>query len=428
MKSDSAYSRARLGRVIAETPVPRVREMEIQARLFNGDYGFEWITTCGEKFRVHHFGEWNREAGPDFKNARIEFENRGIEEGDIEVDWENRDWENHGHAVNPAYANTRLHFFVSAGDQDSFARSSDNRLIPQARLLVENPTPPAVRSEPFSVTLEQGRAMIDRAARFRLENKHAAWVSASRLHGEDAALFFAISAGLGYKNNAIPFLLAAQRTGWKTVRGSDGEAMLFGISGFLEPRSFDDADDITKTYLKPLWDAWWKVRDNFSRGVLPRQIWKFSGLRPPNHPHRRLGALSATACNFPLLRKNLSESGEKGFLRFFEELDHPYWTRHWNLSADPLAKPVALVGTDRARDLLLNAHLPTLHPDSAEKILRATRAPQPSGVLERASRWLLGTDSNAFLRISWDQQGLLQLYRDFGAVSPVEAWDKIRSA
>jgi hypothetical protein len=270
--------------------------------------------------------------------------------------------------------------------------------------------------------------MIDRAARFRLEEKHRASLAAIRLHGEDAALFFAIAAGLGYKNNSIPFLLSAQRTGLKAARSNDGEAMLFGLSGFLEPRSFDDADEITKTYLKPLWDSWWKVRDGFSRGVLPRQIWKFSGLRPPNHPHRRLGALAATAANFTALRKQIRDSQEKGFLRFFEELDHPYWTRHWNLSADPLEKPVALVGSDRARDLLLNAHLPTLHPDSAEKILRATRGPQSSGVLERASIWLLGSESNVFLRTAWDQQGLLQLYRDFGAVSAVEAWEKIRTA
>jgi len=78
--SAKAYAVARQASVLAESSVPRVRELEIQARLYNGDYGAEWTTTCGEKFRVLHFGEWNREAGPDFKNARIEFEKRGIED------------------------------------------------------------------------------------------------------------------------------------------------------------------------------------------------------------------------------------------------------------------------------------------------------------------------------------------------------------
>jgi hypothetical protein len=292
-------------------------------------------------------------------------------------------------------------------------------------LLVEYPPPPAAKCSTSVVSLEAARTMIDRAARFRLETKCAAFSSASRLHGADAALFFGIAAGLGYKNNSIPLLLAAQRTGWKAAQGHEVEALLFGISGFLEPRSFDEADEMTKTYLKPLWDSWWKVRDSFSRSVLPRSIWKFSGLRPPNHPHRRIGALASVARNLQKLQKQISESKEKGFLRYFEELTHPYWTNHWNLFADPLGKPVALVGADRAMDLLLNAYLPTIDPEDAAKILRAARGPQASGILERATVWLLGCESQEFLRSAWDQQGLLQLYRDFGATSSAEVLEKI---
>ena len=428
MSASASYANARMGCVFAEMPIARPRELEIQARLFKGDFGFEWTTTCGEKLRILHFGEWNREAGPDFKNARIEFEKRGIEDGDIEVDWDTRDWETHGHAVNPSFANTRLHFYVNAGGAASFARSSDHRHIPQARLLVECPPPPVSKNSDSAVSSEAARVMIDRAAKFRLETKCAAFASANRLHGADAALFFGIASGLGYKNNSIPFLLAAQRAGWKAARGTDGEAWLFGISGFLEPRNFDDADEITKTYLKPLWDSWWKVRDSFSRSVLPRAIWKLSGLRPSNHPHRRLGALATVAQNFQKLQKQIGESKEKGFLRFFEELEHPYWTKHWNLSADPLAKPMALVGFDRATDLLLNAYLPTMGSEDAAKILRTARGPQASGILERATLWLLGCESREFLRTAWDQQGLLQLYRDFGAASSSEAFEKIGSS
>lgn len=426
MITAKAYAVARQASVLAESSVPRVRELEIQARLYNGDYGSEWTTTCGEKFRVLHFGEWNREAGPDFKNARIEFEKRGIEDGDIEVDWDARDWEKHGHAQNPSFSNTRLHFFIESEGAVAFARSSENRLIPQARLLIENPPAPIQKVLPSAVSNEVARAMIDFAARFRLGNKHVAFLSASRLHGEDAALFFAIAAGLGYKNNAIPFLLAAQRVGLKTILGEEGEAMLFGISGFLEPRDFDDSDEVTKTYLKPLWDSWWKVRDKFSRSILPRSLWRFSGVRPSNHPHRRLGALAAAGRNFSFLQKQIRDIGEKGFLHFFEQLDHPYWTRHWNLSADTLAKPVALVGSDRVTDLLLNAYLPMMEPESAEKRLRVIRGPQPSGILERASVWLSGDATPQFLKSAWDQQGLLQLYRDFGAIAAEEAWAKIQ--
>lgn len=427
MIENPAYARARAGGSLTESLPPRERELEIQARLFHGDYGTRWTTTHGEPFRILHFGEWNREAGPDFKGAKIEFERRGVETGDIEVDWDARDWENHGHALNPAFAGTRLHFFIQGGNPAAFARSIDHREIPQARLLIENPRPFELRTPSAVVGLGEAREMVDRAAEFRILAKRASHLAARALHGADEALFFSIAAGLGYKNNAIPFLLAAQRTGFSAVCGEEGEARLFGMAGFLEPRTFDDADQTTRTYLKPLWDAWWKVRDGFARNVLPRRVWKLSGIRPSNHPHRRLGALARVAREFGGLRKKIRDVGAKGFLEFFETLEHPYWSGHWNLSAEALDKPFALVGSDRAADLLINACYPMREPAEAAKGLRELRGPQPSGVLRRASVWLVGRQENSLMRSAWDQQGLLQLHRDFGAFSAVEALEKIRA-
>jgi hypothetical protein len=427
VSDSSSYAQARLGTVLSEAVPPRERELEIQARLFNGDYGTEWTTTGGERLRILHFGEWNREAGPDFQGARIEFEKRGLETGDIEVDWDARDWENHGHAVNPDFVNTRLHFFIQGGNPVAFARSPDHREIPQARLMIENPRPVADRAPRETVGVDDARRLIDRAAEFRLRSKRASHQSARALHGAEAALFFSIASGLGYKNNAIPFLLAAQRTGFRAACGAEGEALLFGMAGFLEPRSFDDADAVTKTYLKPLWDEWWKVRDGFSRNVLPRRIWRLSGIRPANHPHRRLGALAQVARDFGKLRKRLRVEGGGGFREFFTSLRHPYWSGHWNLSADALDKPPALVGSDRATDLLINAYFPGLEFDAAKAGLQGLRGPQAAGVLRRASIWLLGKEEPALLRTAWDQQGLLQLHRDFGTLSAVEALEKIES-
>lgn len=126
--------------------------------------------------------------------------------------------------------------------------------------------------------------MIDEAAEFRLRAKHSAFESASALHGPERALFYTLASGLGYKNNSTPFLLAAQRIGLRDAGSLSGEALLFGVAGFLEPRSFDDADEITRRYLKPLWDHWWTVRDALARLVLPSSIWKMSGLRPLTTP------------------------------------------------------------------------------------------------------------------------------------------------
>jgi hypothetical protein len=105
------------------------------------------------------------------------------------------------------------------------------------------------------VSLEVAAALISEAAEFRLRSKHAAHARAASLHGPDNALFHAIATGLGYKNNAIPFLLTAQVPALRRAAGVVGEALLFGLAGFLEPRSFDNADEVTRRYLKPLWTS-----------------------------------------------------------------------------------------------------------------------------------------------------------------------------
>ena len=422
----SRYESARRSCHLREGAV-RQGEIEIQARLFNGEYGTKWHTTDGEAFEILHFGEWNREAGPDFKGAVIHFEKSGEKTGDIEVDREARDWERHGHALNPSFSEVVLHFFIEGSREQAFARTLEHRAVTQARLVVDRPAEPNETNLTEYVSIEDAVHMISEAAEFRLRNKHSAHARAISLHGADAAMFHTIATGLGYKNNAIPFLLTAQRAGLRRAGGVSGEALLFGLAGFLEPRSFDDADDVTRRYLKPLWDEWWTIRDAMTRIVLDSKMWKLSGIRPSNHPHRRLGSLAAIATGFASLRKATQESGAKGFRAFLENLDHPYWRRHWNLRAAELSKPVALIGSDRITDLLINAFLPSQSLDIARSELEGLRGPYPSGRLLRASKWLVGNVEPKLMRTAKDQQGLLQLHSDFLALSPVEALERVVS-
>lgn len=420
----SRYESARSLNHLREAVV-RQGELEIQARLYNGEYGTKWNTTDGEAFEILHFGEWNREAGPDFKGSVVHFENAGEKTGDIEVDREGRDWERHGHALNASFSDVVLHFFIEGSREQAFARTLEHRAVPQAHLVVGGTVEPHGRDLAEHVCLDDAARMIAEAADFRLRNKHANHARAISLHGADAAMFHAIASGLGYKNNAIPFLLAAQRAGLRRAGGVSGEALLFGLAGFLEPRSFDDADDITRRYLKPLWDEWWTVRDAMMRIVLGSNMWKFSGIRPSNHPHRRLGALAAIATRFDALRKATQENGVKGFRDFMGKIDHPYWRRHWNLRAAELSKPVALIGNDRITDLLINAFLPSQPLEIARAEWERLRSPHPSGRLLRASKWLVGNVEPKLMRTAKEQQGLLQLYVDFSAVSAAEAACKI---
>lgn len=403
-------------------PVP---EVEIQARLFNGEFGTIFHTTESTRVEILHFGEWNREAGPDFKAATLRFNDDTPVRGDLEVDWSARDWERHGHATNSAYENVALHLFIEDSGIAAFARTPEHRAIPQARLDIETRAKPFAATHGNSLDLPEAKIMIEAAAEFRLRRKHAAIANAVALHGRAAALFHGVATCLGYKDNSVPFLLAAQRTGLNRAADLQGEALLFGLAGFLEPRSFDNADSITRTYLKPLWDHWWTVRDSFSRLVIPRTSWKLSGVRPQNHPHRRMGALAAVASAFPGLLKVVGDGDLKRIAEFLTSLQHPYWSRHWNLLAAPLERGMALIGTDRATDILINMVVPSLPIEKALDGLKSLRGPFPGGRVRRACEWLTGYFAPELAHSALDQQGLLQLHADFGHLSPAEAQERI---
>lgn len=400
-----------------------MRELELQARLYNGEFGTRWTTTDGRAVEVRHFGVWNREAGPDFTGAVVDF-GEGEVAGDIELDPDVRDWERHGHATNPDFAGTVLQFFVTSGGGESFARTVDNRHVAQVRLVPEGVAASSV-SPSAPVSPVEAREMIRQAGDFRLRAKHEARVAAESLHGRREAFFQALATGLGYKNNTIPFLLVAQRARVGMAGSPEGESLLFGLAGFLQPRTFDDADGVVRDYLKPLWERWWVVRDRHARVMLDGGAWKFSGLRPQNHPHRRLGALAALAQCFREAQAMLDSGDWGAFRSFLERLQHPFWEHHWNLSAAMLTKRMALIGRDRATDLLINAFLPALDTRKASEILGALPGPWPSGKVRRAAEWLTGGNGDGLVRSAADQQGLLQLHRDFSRFTAVEAFGRI---
>src|SRR5205814_725934 len=86
---------------------PRIpSELELQACWFAGDFGRHFITTAGDKIDIVQFGTWNREAGPDFRDAAIRVNGGDPLRGCIEIDLLDRSWETHGHATNPVFEET----------------------------------------------------------------------------------------------------------------------------------------------------------------------------------------------------------------------------------------------------------------------------------------------------------------------------------
>src|SRR5262249_33699852 len=76
-------------------------------------------TLDGRAMRILHPGFINREGGPDFRGAVIQFGDEPPRTGDVEVDLESAGWRAHGHDKNPNFANVILHVVWKAGPGSS---------------------------------------------------------------------------------------------------------------------------------------------------------------------------------------------------------------------------------------------------------------------------------------------------------------------
>ena len=120
---------------------PRIpSELELQARWFAGDLGQHFVSTAGDEIDIVQFGTWNREAGPDFRDAAIRINGSEPVGGCIEIDLLDRSWETHDHAINPAFDSTVLHVFVEKSEREFF--TPQNRIAMSRRCaLILRPCP-----------------------------------------------------------------------------------------------------------------------------------------------------------------------------------------------------------------------------------------------------------------------------------------------
>ena len=351
---------------------PRIpSELELQARWFAGDFGKHFVTTTGDEIEIIQFGTWNREAGPDFRDAAIRINDNEPVGGCIEIDLLDRSWETHGHATNPAFEATVLHVFVERSGREFFTRTTSNRNVPQVCI------DPATLQEALTANVplarpgrcqaplkdlpeERVRTLLEAAAQFRLRQKANRIRNKVDTHGRDETLFQEIASALGYKENKLPFTLLAQRFPLRFLRENlrNCEALLFGGAGFLDTSDLDVYKKSAREYVRQLWDGWWPHRDELQRFILPANTWRLSSTRPVNHPQRRLAALAILARDWPRLQRASGKSSAAAANDFFQALEHPFWNFHYTVTAAASPKKMALIGESRVVDILANVLFP----------------------------------------------------------------------
>ena len=436
MQLADRYARWLEGCVVAEAPPLRlareIPDIELQTLWVAGEFGREFMSTTGEQVRVERFGNWNREPGPVFTEAQVCFGRSRIR-GGVEVHWNAGEWDRHA-VGSPDYERTILHVFAreaarERGQTVPATCTALGREVPQIWLDVSRfefvpvdppPCDDTVCREAFAgMSAPRVLALIEAAAQYRLCRKAARLARLGEEFGPAEALYQGIAEALGYRNNKLPFTLLAQRFPLSLVRspGVEIEPLLFAASGFLNATDLTPMAGDTRGYLRNIWAQWWPHRTEYERLTIPQSLWNLRGLRPVNHPQRRVAALAEIVRNWPVL-ETLARSADMSALRnFFDQLSHPYWDFHYTLTSKRSDVKMALVGPSRVTDLLLNVFFPSAVSAAPRfwEIYRELPAADSNQRVEIAAQRLFGAGgiSRELGKRAMTQQGLLQIYEDF---------------
>lgn len=420
-------------------------------------------TVDGRTVTVLHPGFWNREAGPDFQSAVIQFDHEEPVAGDVEIDLRTDGWKGHGHDRNPAFADVVLHVVWDLGRSPktplptlAIDRSLDASLGELSELLDGEIPPPLTKSQvgrcqaPLAALDPQAlKTLLIEAAQVRLEMRTSQLRARAQECGWEQALIEGLFRALGYKHNAWPM----QRLGELAPRMREAlhsysakydpihwQALLLGCSGQL-PNEVKGSGNRSNEYLRQLWDIWWRERDRMAPYILPAKTWRMAGIRPANHPQRRLALAShwlASKDFFKRLENWFEESvvpstrkepqkfsrPAASLLRVLDPGNDPIWSRRWTLRSRMMPKPQPLIGATRVTDLAINVILPWFMvraqsgrnrkwADAAQTLWLNWPAAEDNSVLRLARARLFGSSRKRLIQTAADQQGLLQIVRDF---------------
>lgn len=401
----------------------------------------------GRPLRVLHPGFWNHAGGPDFCRAVLQFAGEPPFVADVEIDLVAQGWRAHGHDSNPTFRDVRLHIIWDGKPNDELPtlvlKPALDAPLPELALWLNSETAKRYPENLLGLCASplrdlsdgQMEQLLNEAALIRLQRKACDLQARARQVGWEQSLWEGLLRALGYKQNIWPM----QRIGELRERimkdGASGriacQARLLGVAGLL-PADLSHSRGSGDGYLRKIWDCWWRERDEFSDCALPQSLWRFHGLRPANHPQRRLALAAQWWREGTLvgrLEKWFNVGREKrellpSLLLALQTPADEFWSWHWTFRSERMSAAQPLLGPTRVTDLAINVVLPWLWVRAregqnatlqarAEQYYFLWPAAEDNAVLRLARGRLLGGRSAVKLHSAATQQGLLQVVRDF---------------
>ena len=327
----------------------------------------------GKRITVIHPGDYNRDAGPDFFNARISIAGT-IWAGNVEIHTRSSHFDIHGHQHDPVFDNVILHIvaendrrvFNSRGEELLTSEITYNSSLYEKYLsLVNNPCTIACEDEIGRYDRVLFQHWLSNLVAERLQAKSEMILRILSETGNDweETFYRLLSRYFGFRVNTDPFEMLSRALPFRIIRKhADSrfqiESLLYGSAGMLREGLFKEA--LNDQYYKDLIKEYKILSVKYSLQPLHGWIWKFSRLRPSNFPTIRISQLAGMlSVGGGLFSSMLEVKDIKQLKGLFEVTASSYWDDHYMFGArkNGTSKRTGSQATDI---ILINAVIPML--------------------------------------------------------------------
>jgi hypothetical protein len=318
-------------------------------RLYNSD---ELTDTQGNRIEVLAPGEYNRDSGPDFFNARLRIGDT-IWAGNIEIHIKSSDWFRHGHHNDPVYNNVILHVVA---EEDTPAITQSGHTLPGVLLQIStgvydkyleysnNPMVIACQADINQLDQSFISHWLNYLVVERLQEKTGAIgdILTETGHDWEETMYRLMARYFGARVNTDNFERLARLLPLRLIRKhADNrlqvEALLYGMAGMLGGDLFRDA--VGEPYFSALSREFRVLSRKYSLVPMHGWLWKFHRLRPAGFPTIRLSQLAALMSRGRPLFSEITEI--KPVDRLMELLDEPasdYWRTHYTFGIESVQR------------------------------------------------------------------------------------------
>lgn len=327
------------------------------------------LSASGEQIEVLSTGFHNRDAGPDFFNARIRI-GETTWAGNVEIHWKASEWMAHRHEKDSAYDNVILHV-VKENDKPVVNSKGDpvECVCLQYPEKLEQNYGDLLQSEEWISCASQiaGVNQLELQIWFhslmveRLESKTREIEQQLEQNKNDwnEVFYQFLARNFGFKVNALPFEMLAKSVPLGVLAKHKNnlfqlEALLFGSAGLLHDELIGD------DYFLALREEYFFLSKKYRLKSVQPHLWKFLRLRPVNFPTVRIAQFAKLIHQSTALFSHLTEMTSLDEIRrLFMIEPSAYWANHYRFNKESRKSSKAF-GASSFHNIVINTLVPFL--------------------------------------------------------------------